>query len=70
MDRKEIMDILPHRNSMLLLDEVQESGGFAGAFSRQPGRAGRDFVRNTCPVCVCTHENGYDRRKASGIHRT
>ena len=27
MDRKEIMDILPHRNSMLLLDEVQESGG-------------------------------------------
>ena len=29
MDKKEIMDILPHRNSMLLLDEVQESGGVA-----------------------------------------
>lgn len=83
MDRKEIMDILPHRNSMLLLDEVQESGGVAVGHYRvrgdefflmdisgKSGCAGRDFVRNTCPVRVCTHENGYDRRKASGIHRT
>ncbi len=29
MDKKEIMNILPHRNSMLLLDEVQESDGVA-----------------------------------------
>ena len=37
MDRKEIMDILPHRNSMLLLDEVQESGGVAVGHYRVRG---------------------------------
>lgn len=29
MKRKEIMKILPHRDNMLLLDEVEESGGVA-----------------------------------------
>ena len=37
MDRKEIMDILPHRNSMLLLDEVEESGGVAVGHYRVSG---------------------------------
>ncbi|MBQ4340455.1 MAG: beta-hydroxyacyl-ACP dehydratase [Firmicutes bacterium] len=29
MDKREIMDILPHRNSMLLLDEAEEKEGTA-----------------------------------------
>ena len=37
MDKKEIMDILPHRNSMLLLDEVEESGGVAVGHYRVRG---------------------------------
>lgn len=60
MNKEEIKKILPHREPMLLVDEVELIDGKAfgkchirgdeyflpGPFSGQPHRAGRDSVRN------------------------
>ena len=42
MNQEQIKQILPHRDAMLLIEQVEEREGVA--FSGLSGRAGRDFM--------------------------
>ena len=84
MNQEEIKEILPHRDNMLLVDEVVQDGEEAigtyhvrgdefflqGHFPGNPVVPRRDPLRNSRPVCLHSPARRDDRRQAADVHRT